>query len=100
MNLSFWDVPLHLGDEEGERAQRDGGRRLAGRAGRRKQESRGGATGERGKSSGYSPQGVVSITVWFSMHPGCLSESDVLFPGSRWLLCAPCCSLRSSLQLS
>lgn len=42
---------LGLGEEEGERpAQRDGGRRLAGRAGRRKQESRGGATGDRGRS--------------------------------------------------
>lgn len=99
----LWDVPLHLGEEVGERAQRDGGRRFAGRAGRRKQESRGGATGERGKSSGYSPQGVVSMTVWFSIHPGCLSASLVLFPGSLWappLLCPPCWSLRSSRQLS
>ena len=50
VNLLF--VPsLHFGEEEGERAaQREGGRRLAGRAGLRKQESRGGATGERGKS--------------------------------------------------
>ena len=40
---------LHFG--EGERAaHREGGRRLAGRAGLRKQESRGGATGERGRS--------------------------------------------------
>lgn len=51
VNLLF--VPsLHLGEEEGERAaQREGGLRLAGRAGLRKQESRGGATGERGRSS-------------------------------------------------
>lgn len=42
---------LHVGEEEGERtAQREGGRRLAGRAGLRKQESRGGATGDRGRS--------------------------------------------------
>lgn len=50
VNLLFV-ASLHLGEEEGERAaQRDGGRRLAGRAGLRKQESRGGATGERGRS--------------------------------------------------
>lgn len=57
VNLLF--VPsLHFGEEEGERAaQREGGRRLAGRAGLRKQESRGGATGERGKSCQW--QGAV-----------------------------------------
>lgn len=39
------------GEEQGERtAQREGGRRLAGLAGRRKHDSRGGATGERGRS--------------------------------------------------
>lgn len=48
-NLSM--LSLELGEEEGEcAAQREGGRRLAGRAGRRKQESRGGATGDRGRS--------------------------------------------------
>lgn len=47
----FFEASPHLGEVEGVRAaQRDGGRRLAGRAGLRKQESRGGATGERGKS--------------------------------------------------
>lgn len=47
----FFEASPHLGEVEGLRAaQRDGGRRLAGRAGLRKQESRGGATGERGKS--------------------------------------------------
>lgn len=52
MNLLFVpSSPPHLGEEEGERAaQREGGLRLAGRAGLRKQESRGGATGERGRS--------------------------------------------------
>lgn len=50
VNLLF-GPSLHLGEEEGERAaQREGGRRLAGRAGLRKQESKGGATGERGSS--------------------------------------------------
>ena len=50
VNLLF-EASLHLGEEEGEReAQREGGLRLAGRAGLRKQESKGGATGERGRS--------------------------------------------------
>lgn len=50
VNLLF-EPSLHLGDAEGERAaQREGGLRLAGRAGLRKQESSGGATGERGRS--------------------------------------------------
>lgn len=47
----LFEVSPHLGEEERVwAAQRDGGRRLAGRAGLRKQESRGGATGERGRS--------------------------------------------------
>lgn len=50
VNLLF-EPSHHLGEDEGERmAHRDGGRRLAGRAGLKKQESRGGATGERGSS--------------------------------------------------
>lgn len=41
-------------DGGGERlAQREGGRRLAGRAGRRNWDSKGGATGERGRSCGW-----------------------------------------------
>lgn len=61
----FWGDWLHFGDEVGEHAQREGGRWWAGRAGRWKQESRGGATGERGRASAHCPQGVVSMTVWF-----------------------------------
>lgn len=49
MNLLL-EPSLHFGEGEGERAQREGGLRFAGRAGLRKQESRGGATGERGRS--------------------------------------------------